>query len=186
MQFALDAIKAQPLAYLRASAKDAMQLLLTNDRPQNTDAMAFTSKPRVPVLPAIFAKDIMMYTGRVANTHPVQPYAYFMYIYQLPVYFPGVAFFAVLVAGLVGIVRKWRQWGGPAALPWVLAVLSIVLPALLTQSFYRYDLAAVPLACLAAGLAFIRARRPPSPAEGAVTAARPAGQVSAESPGQPG
>lgn len=186
MRFALDAIEAQPFAYLRASAKDAMQLLLTNDRPQNTDAMAFTSKPRVPVLPAIFAKDITMYTGRVANTHPVQPYAYFLYIYQLPVYFPGLAFFAVLVAGLVGIVRKWRRCGGPAALPWVLAVLSIVLPALLTQSFYRYDLAAVPLACLAAGLAFIRARSQPSPAEGAATATRPAGQISAESPGQPG
>jgi hypothetical protein len=182
MQFALDAIKAQPFAYLRASAKDAMQLLLTNDRPQNTDAMAFTRTPRVPVLPATFAQDITRYTGAVSNTHPVQPYAYFMYIYQLPVYFPGVAFFAVLAAGLVGIVRKWRQWGGPAALPWVLAVLSIVLPALLTQSFYRYDLAAVPLACVAAGLAFIRPRRQPSRA--AAAPARPA-PVSGERSGQP-
>jgi hypothetical protein len=180
MQFALDAIKAQPLAYLRASAKDAMQLLLTNDRPQNTDAMAFTRTPRVPVLPATFATDITMYTGAVSNTHPVQPYAYFMYIYQLPVYFPGVAFFAVLVAGLAGMVRKWRHWGGPAALPWVLAVLSIVLPALLTQSFYRYDLVAVPLACVAAGLAFIRPR-----AQLSLTAPPRPARVSAERPGQP-
>jgi hypothetical protein len=41
-----------------------------------------------------------------------------------------------------------------AALPWALAAVSVVSPALLTQSLYRYVIVAIPLACLAAGLAF--------------------------------
>jgi hypothetical protein len=158
MQFALDAIKAQPLAYLRASAKDVMLQFLNSDRPQTTGAMAFTTAPRFAVIPPYYVYDIREYAGTTSNTHAVEPYAYFLFLYQLPVYFPGVAFFAVLMAGLVGIIRKRRQWGGPAAFPWMLAVLSVVLPALLTQSFYRYTLVAIPLACVAAGLAFIRER----------------------------
>jgi hypothetical protein len=31
-----------------------------------------------------------------------------------------------------------------------------VLPAMLTQSLYRYTIVAIPLACIAAGLAFVR------------------------------
>ena len=158
MQFALDAIKAQPLAYLRVSAKDVMLQFLNSDRPQTTGTMAFTTAPRFAVIPPYYASDIREYAGTTSNTHAVEPYAYFLFLYQLPVYFPGVAFFAVLVAGLVGIIRKRRRWGGPAAFPWVLAVLSMVLPALLTQSFYRYTLVAIPLACVAAGLAFVRER----------------------------
>jgi hypothetical protein len=52
------------------------------------------------------------------------------------------------------VVRAWRRWGGMAGLPWALAAVSIVTPALLTQSLYRYVIVAIPLACLAAGLAF--------------------------------
>jgi hypothetical protein len=194
-QFAVDAIKAQPLDYLRVSARDVLLVFLANDRPQTTDAMAFTAAPRIPVLPSYYAKDISMYAGAKANTHAVQPYAYFMYLYQLPVYFPGVAFFGVLVTGLIGIIRKWRLWGGPAALPWVIAMLSVVLPALLTQSFYRYTLVAIPLACLAAGLAFVRhgpqysaATAGPAPAAagpGPATTPAAAGPASATSPAAP-
>jgi hypothetical protein len=79
-----------------------------------------------------------------------------MFLYQLPVYFPGVVFLLVMMTGLVGVVRNWRRWGGPQALPWALAAVSIVLPALVTQSLYRYTMVAIPLACVAAGLAFVR------------------------------
>jgi hypothetical protein len=173
MQFALDAIKAQPLDYLRVSARDVMLVFLANDRPASTDAMAFTPAPRLAVLPSSYARYLREYAGTTTNTHQVQPYAYFLYLYQLPVYFPGVAFLAVVVAGLVGIIRKWRRCGGPAALPWAIAMLSIVLPALLTQSFYRYTLVAIPLACVAAGLAFVRPAPQYSPAIAGPAAATP-------------
>ena len=42
------------------------------------------------------------------------------------------------------------------------SAVSLVLPALLKESLYRYAMVAIPLACLAAGLAFIRQRPQPS------------------------
>jgi hypothetical protein len=164
MRFAILAIKAQPLDYILTSARDGMLVFLGTDRPLSIQAMSFTSEPRLATpLPSYYAHDLSVYAGTTTNTHPVEPYAYVMFLYQEPVYFPGVVFFAVLVAGFVGLIRKRRQWGGPAALPWALAAVSLVLPALLKESLYRYAMVAIPLACLAAGLAFIRQRPQPSP-----------------------
>jgi len=161
-QFAIAAIKAQPLDYLRASGRDIALVFLATDRPVTHPTMSFTTAPHIPVLPPYYARDLRAYAHTTQNTHPVQPYAYFLFLYQLPVYFPGVVFFLVVLAGLAGVVRNWRRWGGPQALPWIIAAVSIVLPALLTQSLYRYTIVAIPLACLAAGLTF--ARRPAGPA----------------------
>jgi hypothetical protein len=170
-EFAFAAIRAQPLDYLRVSTKDVMLVFLGNDRPATHETMSFTVRPHIPVLPPNYRADIARYAGTTSNTHLVQPYAYFLFLYQLPVYFPGVAFLLVVLTGLAGVIRNWRRWGGPAALPWTLAIVSIVLPALLTQSLYRYTMVAIPLACVAAGLAFIRLNSPPT-AEGAAGTAR--------------
>lgn len=156
LRFAMDAIGAQPLDYLRVSARDVMLGFLASDRPQTTDGMYFTTAPRIPVLPSYYARYLRNYAGTTANTHPVQPYAYFLFLYQLPVWFPGLVFLAVVVAGLAGVAWRWRRQGRLAALPWALAAVSIVLPALLTQEYYRYMMAAIPLACIAAGMAFAR------------------------------
>ena len=181
LKFALAAIKAQPLDYLRVSARDVMLIFLGNDRPQTHQTMSFTIQPHIPVLPSYYARYISSYAGITSNTHPVQPYAYFMFLYQLPVYFPGVVFLLVMVTGLVGVVRNWRRWGGPQALPWALAAVSIVIPALVTQSLYRYTMVAIPLACVAAGLAFVRvdaepvaAGAPPAPVSQPATGGGPA------------
>jgi hypothetical protein len=155
-QFAIAAIKAQPLDYLRVAGRDIMLVFLANDRPLTHQTMSFTVSPHIAALPAYYVADISAYAGTTSNTHLVQPYAYFMFLYQLPVYFPGIVFLLVVVTGLVGVVRNWRRWGGPQALPWALAAVSIVVPALVTQSLYRYSMVAIPLACVAAGLAFVR------------------------------
>jgi hypothetical protein len=179
MRFAIDAIEAQPLDYLRVSARDVLLLFLENDRPLTKTTMSFTATPHLARLPSFYAQDEFQYAGSRSNTYLVQPYAYFLFLYQEPVYFPGIVFFLVVVAGLAGVARQWRNWGGMAALPWALAVASIVLPALLTQSLYRYTIAAIPLACLAAGLTFIRPRPDPAwapaagPGSGAAGAGRP-------------
>jgi hypothetical protein len=156
MHFAIDAIEAQPLDYLRVSARDVMLVFLQNDRPLAQDTMSFTATRHLAKLPPYYAADEYRYAGIRSNTYLVQPYAYLLFLYQEPVYFSGIMFFLVMVAGLVGVLRKWRIWGGVAALPWTLAAASIVLPAMLTQSLYRYTIVAIPLACVAAGLAFIR------------------------------
>ncbi len=175
-RFALDAISAQPLDYLKVSARDVLLTFIATDRPQSHAAMTFTVAPHIARLPAYYARDIRQYAGTTVNTHPVYPYAYFLFLYQQPVYFPGLVFAAVVLAGLGGAARRWRHWGGPAALPWALAAVSIVSPALLTQSLYRYTMVAIPLSCLAAGLVFAR------PAAAAVQPAGPAEPAAAEPP----
>jgi hypothetical protein len=171
-RFAIDAITAQPLDYLRVAGRDVLLTFVATDRPQGGAYMTFTARPRIPVLPWYYRDDIRAYAGTAGNSHAVYPYAFFVFLYQQPVIFPGLLFLLVLLAGLVGVVRAWRRWGGMAALPWALAAVSIVSPALLTQSLYRYVIVAIPLACLAAGLAFadLRTRqarhsRPPASAQ---------------------
>ena len=185
MRFAIDAIEAQPLDYLKVTARDVLLVFLQNDRPLTRATMSFTATPHIARLPSYYAQDEHEYAGIRSNTYLVQPYAYFLLLYQQPVYFPGVVFFLVVMAGLVGVVRQWRNWGGLQALPWFLAAASIVLPAMLTQSLYRYTIVAIPLACLAAGMTFIRPQREPAPARAG--AHPPQGQARGTGqPGQPG
>jgi hypothetical protein len=127
--------------------------------------MTFTPTARIPVLPSYYKADERAYAGTTENTHAVAPWSFWLFLYQQPVVFPGLLFLAVIVAGLAGVLRSWRRWGGVAALPWALAAVSILSPALLTQSLYRYVIVAIPLACLAAGLAFTRPRPPQSATE---------------------
>jgi hypothetical protein len=182
MQFALDAIKAQPLDYLRVSARDVALVFLSTDRPQTHATMTFTMTPHIAVLPAKYVGDLSDYAHTTQNTHPVQPYAYFLLLYQQPVYFSGAIFFLVMMAGLVGVIRNWRRRGGLQALPWAVAATSIALPALLTQSLYRYTIVAIPLACVAAGLAFVR--RDPEQAPEPAPAPAPAAELPEHPPGR--
>ncbi len=153
-RFAIKAIEAQPGAYLKVVSRDVLLTFLTTDRPQGGAYLTFTPQPRIPHLPSYYQNYIRNYAGTTSNTHAVQPYAFFLFLYQQPVIFPGLLFLLVILAGLAGVLRNWRRWGGLAVLPWGLAAVSIVSPALVTQSLYRYTMIAIPLGCLAAGLAF--------------------------------
>jgi hypothetical protein len=160
-------------------------VFLSTDRPQTHATMTFTMKPHIAVLPAKYVRDLSDYAHTTQNTHPVQPYAYFLLLYQQPVYFSGAIFFLVMMAGLVGVIRNWRRWGGLQALPWAIAATSIALPALLTQSLYRYTIVAIPLACVAAGLAFVRRDQPaPEPAPEPAPASAPAAELPEHPPGR--
>ena len=158
-QFAVAAIKAQPLDYLRVVGRDVLLTFAATDRSQATSAMTFTPASRIAALPAYYRADEQAYAGTTANTHAVAPWSFWVFLYQQPVIFPSLMFLAVVLAGLAGVLRNWRRWGGPAALPWTLAAVSIASPALLTQSLYRYVIVAIPLSALAAGLAFTRPDR---------------------------
>ena len=163
MRFAIDAIRAQPLDYLRVTARDVMLVFLSTDRPLTRTSMNFTAQGRYAKLPPYYAADEKTYAGTTENTHAVQPYAYFMFLYGaglLPR--PGV------LRGAGGRFRRDRAPAAlahlgvpPALLPWMLAAVSIVIPALLKESLYRYAMVAIPVGCLAAGLAFTRQRTDP-------------------------
>jgi len=163
MRFAERAIEAQPLDYARVVAENVMLTFLTTDRPFGVSNMTFTRYPRIARLPGYYQHDISAYAATTSNTRAIFPYAYFLLLYQQPVYFPGVLFLLVVLAGLVFVIRDWRRLGGPQLLPWALAAASILLPAMLTQSLYRYTIVAIPLSCLAVGLGFATRRRRPVP-----------------------
>jgi hypothetical protein len=167
MRFALAAIRAQPLDYLRTVGSGVMLTFAATDRSLNVRGLHFTPVPDVAKLSWPQAHHLWEYGHTTGNTHPVQPYAYLLYLYQGPVYFSGALFGGVMLAGLAGVARDWRRRGGPAALPWAAAVAGLVVPVAVHEYHYRYTISIIPLACLAAGLAFARRAPAPTRAEGA-------------------
>jgi hypothetical protein len=192
LHFALDAIRAQPAGYARTVASGVLLTFLATDRTLNVRQLHFTPAPDVAGLDRSQRRHLEAYGHVSSDTHPVEPYAYFLYLYQEPVYFPGLAFGLVLVAGLAGALRQWRRGGGPPVLPWAVAAVGIVVPVAVHEYHYRYAITVIPVACLAAGLAFARPPRPaaraaPGAAAGAVPAgAVPAGAVPAPAVGAAG
>jgi len=89
-------------------------------------------------------------------TRAVQPWQRLIQIYQRYVYLRGTLLGIIVLIGAAGVVVRWRRWGGVGLLPWLVGALLIVLPPMTAGFSYRYVLAAVPVACLAAGLAFTR------------------------------
>jgi hypothetical protein len=172
MRFALDAIRAQPLSYLRVVSTDVLLTFTATDRPQDQAELSFTPQPRLSPLPGYYQSYLRAYAGTTENTHPVYPWASLMFGYEQPVWFPGLLFGLIVLTGLAGAAADWRRRGGPQLLPWALAAVLIVSPAMLTESLYRYAIAAIPLACLAAGLSWqplraTRASRGREPADSA-------------------
>jgi hypothetical protein len=161
-QFALRAIEAQPLSYLQAVAGDSWrsfwwQRTLAYDR--KTDIFyVFTDPP--PQIPSWGSwPTLRAYQPGLTQPHAVSPFAGFLRDYQQQVYFRGTLLGLVLLVGLGGLVARWRRFGGTGLLPWLTAAALVVLPAATSGFSYRYELAVVPFACLAAGLAFASSRR---------------------------
>jgi hypothetical protein len=168
MQFAERAIVAQPLDYLKTVGEGVFLTFFATDRSESYLSMHFTVDPHVTTLAPYMKNDENRYAHTTSNTHAVQPWAYVMFLYQEPVWFPGVVFFAVMVAGLVVLIRRWRGWGRYAGLAWGVAFVNLVLPIAAVEPDYRYAISAVPFACLALGLVCI-----PKPAPGLAVAADP-------------
>jgi hypothetical protein len=84
----------------------------------------------------------------------VEPWARLLEMYQRYVYLRGTLLGIIVLIGAAGIVVRWRRLGGLVLMPWLVGALLIVLPPLTAGFSYRYVLAAVPVICLAAGLAF--------------------------------
>ncbi len=173
MQFAERAILAQPVDYVKTVGEGVFLTFFATDRPTDYLSDHFTVAPHVTTLAPYMQHDEERYAHSDSNTHVVQPWAYFMFLYQLPVWFPGWVFFLVVTAGLVLLIWRWRGWGKFAALAWGVGIINLVVPIAASEVDYRYALSAVPFACLALGLACIR--KPASgPAVAGDAPARPA------------
>jgi hypothetical protein len=174
--FALRAIIAQPGDYAAAVLHDFMLSFYWN-RPPHPSAFTaekyeFSAAERIWVTPNLrtmgggtLRTDQQAYTGAPSSTtRTYEPFAGIMRAYQRFIYLRGTLLGIILLIGLAAIVRSWRDGGirrlrdggGPALLPWVTAVGLLLVPVATTDFDLRYVVPAVPVACLAAALAFAR------------------------------
>ncbi len=188
MQFAKDAILAQPLDYLRVVVDDTLHTFGWNRQPDPTDiagngpAFQFVAGWQLNAMIPWWTKairgdeqaDEIHYARQefggpsLGDSRAVRPWDRLVQIYQRYVYVRGTVLGIVVLIGAAGVLARWRRWGGIGLLPWLVGALLIVLPAMTSGFSYRYVLAAVPAVCLAAGLAF--APRPGERSVGALAA----------------
>jgi hypothetical protein len=184
MEFAEKAIEAQPVDYLKSVGEGVFLTFFATDRSETYLSDHFTVAPHVTTLAPYQKHDEARYAHTTSNTHVVQPWAFFEFMYQLPVWFPGWVFFAVIVGGLVLLIARWRRgWSKYAGLAWAVAVVNLVVPIAAHELDYRYALSAVPFACLALGLALAPK---PAAAATAVATAAPAAAAPAAGSGPDG
>jgi hypothetical protein len=170
-QFAERAILAQPVDYAKTVGEGVLLTFSATDRSEAYLSDHFTMAPHVTTLAPYMKSDEHKYAHTTSNTHVVQPWAFFMFLYQLPVWFPGWVFFMVMAGGLVLLIGRWRGWGRYAGLAWGVAVVNLVVPIAAVELDYRYALSAVPFACLALGLACIKKPGPRAITASAASAA---------------
>jgi hypothetical protein len=176
LKFAERAIEKQPLSYLSVVVRDTWRTFGWKVWSSDSEGSGPTFQFRSPLHPVPkWAQNKpgdpsaqRIYSARVRYAGPsggvarvVSPWASFVRVYAKVFIFRGFMLGLVLAAGLAGIALRWRRreggrggGPGPALLPWLVAALLIVLPPMTAGFSYRYVAAAVPLACLAAGLAF--------------------------------
>ena len=183
-QFAKDAIEAQPVAYAEAVLTDLGHTFSWNRTRSDITGSGPSFRFEAHVTPVTenstlwwvlhYSQDrygLEHYAGpSLGQPTVVKPYSSFMIAYQKIFYLPGTLLGVILLIGAAGIIARWRRWGGLALLPWAVAAALVVLPPMTAGFSYRYVLAAVPLACLAAGLAVTREPRSSRKADAAVRA----------------
>ncbi|GAB3143602.1 hypothetical protein [Microbispora hainanensis] len=159
--FALRAIAAQPFDYLREVAKDtALAFAWTPVAHPARTVPAFGFALGTWPLPAdqpLADEARREYDPDLTGMRSVRPYADLLIAYQHPAYLRGPLLAAVLLLGAVGAVRRSSRTA--ALLPWAVAVTLLVAPVAVLDFDHRYVLPVVPVACLAAGLAFARPPR---------------------------
>jgi hypothetical protein len=167
-KFAMAAILSQPLDYLRVVADDTLHTFTwTRTQSDVTGSGASfqfrdTADP-VPWWVNYYPQDkaaALRYGGPdEGQPKVVQPWANLIQGYQKYFYLRGTMLGVIMLIGAAGIVARWRRLGGRALLPWAVGALLIVAPPVTAGFSYRYVIAAVPVICLAAGLALAREPR---------------------------
>ncbi|GAA3261466.1 phospholipid carrier-dependent glycosyltransferase [Nonomuraea helvata] len=157
--FALRAIAAQPLDYLREVVRDT-SLAFTWEpvaHPRRMTPSTAFSRGSWP-LPSGYALIDQVrndYDPDIRGMRSVEPFASVLVAYPYPWFLHGTLFGVLLPAGGVGAVVRRR----PVALPWSFAMFLLVAPVAALDFDHRYVLPAIPLACVAAALTVHGIRR---------------------------
>ncbi len=160
--FALRAIRAQPLDYLRtvagslgddfllppsASARSAIE----RNRALHLNEFMFPATPPKPPSPRA-AREFSRYDPAAPGVRIVQPYAGWVRGYQRYIVVLGPLLGLIVLLGLGGVIVAWRRWGGPALLPWLAGLCLLLAPAAIAESYPRYLVGDIPPLCVAAAL----------------------------------
>ncbi|MGI5271348.1 phospholipid carrier-dependent glycosyltransferase [Nonomuraea sp. CA-218870] len=150
--FALRAIAAQPLDYLREVAANTA-LAFTWEPVPHPDRMTPTSRFPYGVwtVPGneLVRRVRATYDPDIRGMRSVEPWGSALAAYPYPWFLHGTLFGVLLLAGAAGSAGRRR----PAALPWTFAVFLLVAPVAALDFDHRYVLPAIPPACVAAALA---------------------------------
>jgi hypothetical protein len=174
LRFAIRAIEAQPLGYVKAVAHDVSKPFKSVDKfpfpgPAQPSIATLGPANRIYALAAVRAylgstAGIGPYLGHHLGTRLVQPYSHLIRGYQAVVRMPGPLFALIVAVGLGGILVPRRRTSA-AVLLWISALVTVVLPIAEHEYTYRYVIPAVPLACMAAALAFADRRKEALPGQ---------------------
>jgi len=160
--FALRAIRAQPLDYLRTVWRCFWESFLLKG---NTHAGSLFERvgaqlqkdymfPAAPLTPPPPYADRYYdaYDPAAPNLRVVQPYAGWVRVYQRCVVVSGPLLGVITLTGLAGLIVAWRRIGGPALLPWLTGLCLLLAPAAIVDFDPRFLVCAIPPLCLAAAL----------------------------------
>lgn len=150
--FALAAIAAQPLDYLREVVEDTSlaftwQPVAHPERMRPTTTFPRGSWP-LPEEHGLVGKVRQEYDPDIRGMRSVEPYASILAAYPYPWFLHGTLFGVLLLVGGAGALARPR----PVLLPWSFAVFLLVAPVAALDFDHRYVLPAIPVACLAAAL----------------------------------
>jgi hypothetical protein len=159
--FAKRAILHQPLSYAKTVTKDTVRVFewnrhvfpdpaTYNEYLFGYKSLGIPSRGHAGSYRSVEAD----YIRGNPSTQVVEPFAGAMRVWQRYIFLPGTVYGAILAVGLAGLALNWRRLGGPAAVPWLISVGLIVVPAATAEFDYRYVLVAVPFGGLAAAMAF--------------------------------
>jgi hypothetical protein len=188
-EFDIDAIKSQPLGYIKAVTKG---VLMAFEWPMKNYPGAGTVYYYDFHLHYVTSKYNMLppknqewippntkadsaYSDWLAYGHQdpgvvVKPVAVLILGYERLVNTLGPLLAVIFVVGLGGVLTierrpwrlRWRRRQG-SMFPWIASVVLLVFPIAMADFDYRYLLPAIAFACLAAGLGFAPVRSKPEP-----------------------
>ncbi|SFN82060.1 MULTISPECIES: hypothetical protein [Actinomadura] len=173
-EFAVEAIKAQPVDYAKVVVRDTLRAFEWNRGPYPTPWTWLQYEfPEGEAWSDEQALAAEKYDPDGGETRVVRPWAGQVLAYQDHVAMPGTILGVLLLGGLAAALpyarsrgrweplRPVRHWGTGALLPWGTSLALLVIPAATADFDYRYVVPAVPFACVALGLALLPPFRRP-------------------------
>lgn len=168
-RFAVAALTAQPVDYLRVVVRDTVRAFEPGHPPYPTTwteaKYHFPQRVRVAINSAAAMRQTRLaaaYGGATGDIRIVEPYAGWIRAYQDHLYLPGPVLAVLMLAGLAGVVAEARRppdgGRGAVLLPWLTAGALLVIPAATADYDHRYVLPVIPPACLAVALTLVARR----------------------------